>query len=302
MLTMLKLVVLILFVGWSAWRSVRVTMDAKGNIAAIEPNVRWMAGGLVGFVALLILLNCVGYVSTGYRGVVLRWSAVTGRVLDEGLYMVQPLRESVEEMSVQIEADEMEAPASSKDLQNVTTKVTLNYFLMPDRVTTVYQTLRHDYDSKIIDPSIQEAVKATTAKYDAEELITRRQEVRDGIQQNLTARLSAHGIQIDAISITNFKFSDDFEKAIEAKVTAGQNALKAENDLKRIKLEADQAIAHARGQAEAIRVQAEAVRQQGGEAYVALEWIKRWNGNPPQMIMGQGQNTSLLFQVPKVGN
>lgn len=302
MLSVLKLIALLGLVAVTVFRSLKVTRDARfRRIDSVGVNRGPLLFGVLAIVALLLLFPSIGYVSSGYRGVVLRFGAVTGRILSEGIYVVSPLGESVHEMSVQVEADAKKASASSKDLQTVDTEVTLNYALIPERVADVYQSLRDDYATRIIDPAIQEAVKAATARFNAEQLITERQAVRDAIEALLTARLSTHGIRIDAISLTNFAFSRDFTNAIEAKVTATQSALKAENDLRRIQVEAEQRIATARAEAEAIRIQAQSISAQGGDSYVALKWIEKWNGAPPSMMTG-GSNSSLLFQVPRVGN
>jgi len=169
--------------------------------------------------------------------------------------MVAPLINTVELMSVQVVAYEAIAEAASRDLQDVKTKGTLNYSLDPAQVVEIYRKLRQEYEFRIIKPAIQEAVKAVTARFTAEELITRRPEVRDAIQQNLVQRLDRFGIQAQAMSITDFSFSKAFNEAIEAKVTATQQVLKAERDLQRVRLEAQQQIEQARAQAEALRIQ-----------------------------------------------
>lgn len=135
-------------------------------------------------------------------------------------------------------------------------------------------------------PSVQEAVKATTARFDAERLIVERPLVRDAIEGALKDRLARHGILFDQISITDFKFSPDFTEAIESKVVAVQQALQAENDLKRIKTLAEGAVATAKGNAEAIKIQAEAIQRQGGEEYVRLQAIAKWNGQMPTWMAG----------------
>ena len=119
--------------------------------------------------------------------------------------------------------------------------------------------LRQDYEARIIKPAIQEAVKAATARFTAEELITRRPEVRDAISKGLEERLVRFGIHAQAMSITDFAFSKSFNEAIEEKVTATQQVLKAERDLQRVRLEAQQQIEQARAQAEALRIQKENV-------------------------------------------
>lgn len=148
----------------------------------------------------------------------------------------------------------------------------------------MYQRLRREYQPRVVVPSVQEAVKAVTAKFDAEELITRRTDVRMGVTDALRERLSRYGIQVEDVSITDFQFSKMFADAIEAKVVAQQNALKAENDLTRIKTEAEQRVSEAKGEAEAIRIQAESIAKQGGAEYVRLKAIEKWNGTLPSWV------------------
>ncbi len=172
-------------------------------------------------------------------------------------------------------------------IQDVRAKVTLNYSLNPDQVAVVYANLRRDYERRIVAPAVQEAVKASTAKFRADELIIRRQEVKESIVQNLTTRLAAHGIRVDTVSITDFKFSDEFQRAIEAKATANQLAAKAERDLQRIRLEAQQQIEQAKAQAEALRLQkqqvtAELIQLRRIEAQ--LKAIDKWNGQLPNLV------------------
>jgi regulator of protease activity HflC (stomatin/prohibitin superfamily) len=176
--------------------------------------------------------------------------------------------------------DEVPASASSKDLQVVTSSIALNYHLDPLAVNKIWQEVGKDYNNRIIAPSIQEAVKATTAKFTAEELIIKREEVKEQIKENLYNRLSENHIIVDELNITSFDFSEAFNEAIEAKVTAEQLKLKAERDLERIKIEADQKVAEAVGKATAIRIEAQALS--ANPKIVELRWIEKWNGETPE--------------------
>jgi len=187
-------------------------------------------------------------------------------------------------MSVQTQKYSTKADAASKDLQVVSTEVTLNYRLDESEVNSIYQTLGLSYEDKVIQPSIQEVVKASTAKYTAEELITKRELVKRDIEDALILRLSSFkGIMPQMMSITDFDFSAEFNSAIEAKVTAEQNALKAENDLVRIKVEAAQRIAQATAEAQAIKIQSEALM--ANPQYVNLVYIQKWDGHLPTTML-----------------
>ena len=238
--------------------------------------------------ALIVGCSSLGTVPSGAVGVVTRFGATTGEVKQPGLFVIPPFVTGVERMDTQTHAYKAQASAASRDLQEVTTEVTLNYRLNPTGAARMYNSMRHDYEARLFAPAVQEAIKAVTARYDAEELITKRADVRAAIETMLRERLASHDITLDQASITNFAFTKEFSDAIEAKVVATQQAMKAQNDLVRIKTEAEQRIAQARGEAEAIKIQAEAIQQQGGAAYVQLKAIEKWNGGLPQMMGGNG--------------
>lgn len=227
----------------------------------------------------LLVMGGVGTVGAGQRGVLLQFGAVKDKVFDEGLYFKIPLVQQVVKMDVRVQKDEVPASASSKDLQIVTSKVAINYHLSPEKVNTIWQNVGKDYNSRIIAPSIQEAVKSVTAKFTAEELIIKREDVKDQIKINLAERLIKNNIVVDDINITAFDFSPAFNEAIEAKVTAEQLKLKAERDLERIRIEADQKVVEAEGKAKAIRTEAQALSS--NPKVVELRWIEKWDGKVP---------------------
>lgn len=235
-------------------------------------------------IGVILVLNALGTIPAGERGVLLQFGAVQDRVLGEGLYVKIPLVQSVVKLDVKVQKDEVEAGASSKDLQIVTSKIALNYHLDPDNVNKIWQEIGINYNTRIIAPSIQEAVKSVTAKFTAEELITKREEVKDQIKLNLSDRLANSNILVDEFNIIDFSFSPAFNEAIEAKVTAEQLKLKADRDLERIIIEADQKVAEAQGKAEAIRIEANALR--ANPKVVELRWIEKWNGVVPQFWGG----------------
>ncbi len=172
-------------------------------------------------------------------------------------------------------------------MQTVNATIALNYSVRPDSTAKLYQEVGVDYKVTIIDPAIQESLKAATAKFTAEELITHREEVKEQVQTTLSERLAQNGILVEQFSIVDFKFSESFETAIEAKVTAEQNALASKNKLEQVKYEAQQKIETAKADAEAIKIQAQAVNSQGGADYVQLQFAKVWDGHlPTTMIPG----------------
>ena len=177
--------------------------------------------------------------------------------------------------------------AASADLQDVTSSIALNYHLVPDKANIVYQTIGASYKERIIDPAILEVVKAVSARYSAEELITKRPQVSEAMRMSLTDRLKEYNIAVDAFSIVAFSFSKVFAEAIEAKQTAEQLALKARRDLERVKIEAEQKITAAKAEAESLRLQRantspDLIELRRIEAN--LKAIEKWDGILPQVV------------------
>ena len=253
-----------------------INVDQAESLNRLRKKMPFIVGILV---ALVVIGNSVGTVGAGERGVLLQFGAVQDRVLGEGLYFKIPFIQEVHKMDVKIQKDEVPASASSKDLQIVTSAIAINYNISPDSVNRIWQEVGKDYNQRIIAPAIQEAVKAITAKFTAEELIIKREVVKEEIKNNLFERLSKHYINVVELNITSFDFSKAFNEAIEAKVTAEQLKLKSERDLERIRIEADQRVVEADGKAKAIKTEAEALNS--NPKVVELRWIEKWDGKVP---------------------
>jgi regulator of protease activity HflC (stomatin/prohibitin superfamily) len=198
--------------------------------------------------------------------------------------------QSVIPMDVKVQKSVTNSAASSSNLQEVSSEVALNYHIIPDKANFVYQTIGIEFKERIIDPAVQEVVKAVSAKYSAEELITKRPAVSEAMRANLAERLLAYNIAVDAFSIIGFSFSKIYLEAIESKQTAEQLALKANRDLERIKIEAEQTITSARAEAESLRLQranisTDLIELRKIEAN--LKAIDKWNGILPQ-VTGSG--------------
>ena len=229
-------------------------------------------------------------IGAGERGVVLNFGAVQKNVLGEGLHFRIPIMQRVAIMDVKVQKAVTDAASASSDLQDVTSSVALNYHIIPDKANVVYQTIGVEFKERVIDPAIQEVMKAVSARYTAEELITKRPAVSTAMKESLAERLLASNIAVDAFSIVTFSFSRVFTEAIEAKQTAEQLALKAKRDLDRIKIEAEQTITAARAEAESLRLQRanislDLIELRKIEAN--LKAIEKWNGILPQ-VTGAG--------------
>lgn len=252
--------------------------------------------GFFAFIGIIVFSALMGSwytVDAGERGIVLQWGSVVN-VVDDGLHFKLPFVQSVKVVDVRTRKAHAPAQAASSDLQRVETEVALNYHLDPSRLESIYTKTGLDVESSLIDPRIQEVVKAVTAKYQADKLVGHRDIVKAEIESQLKTSLAPYNVLVEAVQITNFKFSEQYDAAIEAKQTAEQNAQKAKNDLDRIKVEAEQKIATAKAEAEAIRIQSEAIKAQGGEGYVQLKAIEKWDGALPTY---QGGNTMPFLQL-----
>jgi regulator of protease activity HflC (stomatin/prohibitin superfamily) len=253
----------------------------------ISVNTKVIKGIALGIFVLIIIgvvaTASVKIVDSGHRGVLLHWNAVdlTNPPLDEGLHFVVPFQDDVVNIEVRTLKYASEARSASKDLQTVETTVTVNYHPDKEGVHRLYKNLGLDYENRVIQPAIEETVKQVTANYNAEELITKRPLVKADIEFSIRERLNQFDVVTEVISITDFEFSALFASAIESKVEAEQKALKAENDLRRIEVEARQReanaiglananIAEAKGEAEAIAIINQALAQNPNY----LEWLK----------------------------
>ena len=225
----------------------------------IQRDPRARISSIVGIVLIIasVIAGSLTTIPAGHRGVVIRFSAVTGTILEEGLQTKLPFIESVVKMSVQTQKYETDSSAVTNDLQDVSTSIALNWRLDPGVADEVYRTLGLEYIDRIAAPAIQETIKQITAQYNAEDLILRRDEVKNAITVSLSTRLLERGIVTEAVSITNFQFSETFTAAIESKVAAEQAVLEARNKLERVKVEAEQREEEARGEANARIAKAE---------------------------------------------
>lgn len=191
--------------------------------------------GIVALIALIAVLSSFYTVQSGQRAIVFTWGEVTS-VQDEGLRFKIPFMQTIEKVDIRTRRVESPADAVSKNLQSVNTTVTINYLLDSGKLKELYSTVGLDVETKIIAARVQETVKAVTAKYTAEELITQREQVRSDILESLTRQLLEYHVLVapGGVQITNFNFSRAFNDSIEEKQVAEQKALTAANNLERV--------------------------------------------------------------------
>jgi len=266
---------------------------------------------VIAVIGLVVATSVFVRVPSGYRGVLMTFGKVEDKVLQEGLNYKVPFSQTVVLMNVQIQKAESTESTATKDLQEVSTTVAVNYRLNPIKVNEIYKDLREDYVSRVIKPNIEESLKATTAEYRAEELVTKRAVVKSTFDDILVERLSVFNIDVISVSLTDFQFSTSFAAAIEAKVIAEQEALQAKNTLEQIRYEAQQqiiqaeaaknaTIALAEGDAFAQIIQANAtaksiklITEQMTAEYSQYLWLQQWDGKLPVVYSGDGQELIL---------
>lgn len=244
---------------------------------------------LAGIILLFLAFNAVVIVQAGTRGIVLQLGAVQPLVLNEGLHFKMPFVQKVIPVDVRVGKAQSDQTAASRDLQTVTTTIAVNFHLVPDEVNKLYQNVGLAYEDRIVAPAIGEAVKAVAAQYTAEELISKRSEVSAKVKETLAAKLSTYYIALDEINITEFKFSAEYNNAIEQKQIAEQNALKAKLDLQRIEVESQQTIERAKAEAESLRLQKQEVTQELIELRrieTQMRAIEKWDGKMPSVTGG----------------
>jgi prohibitin 2 len=267
-------------------------------------KIKIAAAVITAIVVIIVLAQAIVIVEAGHRGIVLYLGAVENRVLDEGVHFVTPFVEQVVPMEVRTQKFQAEATAASNDLQEVQSVIALNFRIDPREVNDVYQGLGVNYADRVISPTIQESVKASVAKFNAEELITKRQTAKGVISDAIKNTLAANNVLVQNVFITDFKFSEAFSTQIEQKVVAFQKFLTEQNNLRAIEVVANQTVAQAEGAARANAARAsgesEAIKiitLQLRESPEYLQWqgITKWNGQMPYAL---GSGAFPFFQLP----
>jgi len=285
----------------SYYRPPRFPIANKLKIAAAVVTI---------IVIIVIMAESIVIVEAGHRGVVLYLGAVENRVLGEGVHFIAPFLEQVVPMEVRTQKFQAEASAASNDLQEVQTVIAVNYRIDPTEANKIYQTLGVNYGDRVISPTIQESVKASVAKFNAEDLITKRETAKSVIANAIRSTLAANDIQTQNVFITDFKFSDAFASQIEQKVVAFQKYLTELNNLRSVSVVANQSVAQAEGQARATAAKAtgesqaiKIITSQLRESPEYLQWqaISKWNGQMPYAI-GSGGFPFFQLPLPKVQN
>jgi regulator of protease activity HflC (stomatin/prohibitin superfamily) len=254
----------------------------------------YVLGGIVFIIAALIF-KPFAIVGAGERGVMMRFGKVQDAILDEGIHPILPIVTSVKTLSVRVQKTDLKADAASKDLQSITTDLAVNWNVDPAKVNQVFQQVGDEEQivASILSPAISEVLKAATSKKTAEEIITKRTELKTEIDNSLKKRLEPYGVIVRDVSLIDFGFSPEFSKAIESKQIAEQEAKQAEFTVKKATQDAQAEINRAKGKAEAQRLQ----RQTLTAEILQQQAIEKWNGQFPT-VMGGGGTLPLINIAP----
>jgi regulator of protease activity HflC (stomatin/prohibitin superfamily) len=263
---------------------------------AIRRASKLVAGGLL---LVSVFVGSFVTVATGYRGVLLQFGAVKGD-LEQGPHLILPWIQSVMQIEVRTQKEVVETEGSTKDLQVARTQVAINFHPDPLKVGQLFTRVGPDFVKRIIDPAVQESTKAICARYAAQGLIQERTAVKDALDEMLTTRLAQYDLVVEpnGVSLTNFSFSDEFNKSIEEKQVAQQLALKQQYVLQQAKVEAEATVARAEGIAKANEITAKSLELQSGEKVIRMKMLEKWNGVLPSVVGGNGLMFNMSDFVP----
>ena len=245
------------------------------------------------FLLIVIASNCFTIIDAGHTGVIVTLGKVKNITLQEGIHVKAPFVQKVVKIDNRIVKLEVETEAFSKDLQTVNTTLAINYRVDTNKSYSIYKNIGADYETVLVVPAVNEVLKATTARYTAEESVTNRALISDGLVVGLNEKLNETGLYVTDVNIINFDFSEAFITAIEEKQVAQQKLLKAET-------EKQTAIKNAEAQAETIRIKAQAEADANNKLNSSLtdkvieyNKVEKWNGELPQVTGGSGTMIAL---------
>ncbi|MEG4531639.1 prohibitin family protein [Microcoleus sp. D2_18a_D3] len=272
-----------------------MVLESSSNVDTLKPrsnkknNDVYIAVKLALLIVFLAILSkFFVIVNAGERGVVMQFGKVQEQVLGEGIHVIVPTVYNVKKLSVRVQKQEISAEASSKDLQDVFTDVALNWHIVPEEANAIFQEIGDEKEviARIIDPAVEEVLKAVMAKYTAEEIITKRGEVKAAVDDYLTLRLVTYHIAVDDISLVHVHFSERFSEAVEAKQIAEQEAKRGEFLALKAAKQADAKVNLAKGEAEVQRL----LRDNLTPELLERQAIEKWDGKLPLIIGDGGKN------------
>ena len=263
----------------------KINAEGVKNSASVK---KFVIIGIAAVIAIVIGLNCFTVVDAGHTGVVVTLGSVNEGVLQEGIHAKIPFIQDVVKIDNRIQKLEVNTEAFSKDLQSVKTVLAINYRVDTSKSYSIYKNIGADYENVLVVPAVNEVLKAITATYTAEESVTNRALISDGLVEGLNEKLNDIGLYVTDVNIIDFDFSEAFITAIEEKQVAQQQLLKAET-------EKQTAITNAEAAAEAAKIKAEgdaaankAINDSLTDKVIANKKIEKWNGELPKVTGGEG--------------
>lgn len=224
----------------------------------------------------IVLLNAITTINSGEIGLKVRFGRLVDTNLSEGLNVKIPFMEKIVKVNIRVQKSEIETTSASKDLQDVKTLIAVNFRVNESEAVNLYKTIGNEYENIILKPAIEEAIKSVISKYNAEELITKRNEVSESALNALQEKVEKYGILINEFNIINLSFSEDYSNAIEQKQVAEQLLEKA-------KLEAEARLV----EAEATKKANDLLKQTLTKELLIKEFIEKWNGELPKNYAGE---------------
>lgn len=241
---------------------------------------------LIGLAGLLLIIpGCITTIATGEVGIKTTWGKITNTNMKEGIQFKFPWQNVIKmNIKVQKYENEKSMETSTKDMQVVKSViVSVNYQLDEDKVTEMYRQVGQNYNAIVLEPAIQESIKSAISQYNAEELVTKRNEVSDKILETLSVKVNEYGLKVISVSVKNFDFSSEYNASIERKTIAEQNALTAEQELKTSEANAKKKVIEAQAEAEANKIKNSTITDE----ILTQQFIEKWNGELPK-VMGEG--------------
>ena len=248
-------------------------------------------------IGLIIFFASTTIVPTGHIGVVTLYSKVQDEYLDAGFHLIKPFVEDVHDVDIRTQKYSNTVEGSAKDLQIVNITLSINYQIRAEKASTLYANVGANYEDTILNPALQSGLKSAMAQFTAEEMVTKRSEVATAIANELNVRLEEYFL-ISAVNIENIGFTDEYNKAIEAKTTNQQKAEAEKAQLEIIKVQNEQKINTAEAEAKIRELQSQSVTEKSLEQLrleIQREMIQKWNGTLPQYILGE--NANMLFDI-----
>jgi band 7 protein len=258
-------------------------MDNSTTQKKVKKIVRNCIISIIAILVFIVLLSSVTVVPAGHKGIVITMGAVEEKTLNEGFRFKIPFLQSVKTLDARIQKYESDAACVSKDMQEVQARIAINYRIDIQDADKLYQNIGESYELIILNPAVSECVRSITAKFTSDELISKRSEVSNQIKDLLIEKLQGKYLSIDSLNIISFEFSENFNKAIEEKQIAEQQAIKAIHELEKVRVDAEARLLLAKSEYEALML----MKNIGiTKELLLLEYISKWDGKLPDSMGG----------------